>query len=174
MPSGSDFIVATREGANAAGLTLFDLDDSRQGIVHVVSPEQGIVQPGATLVCPDSHTCTQGALGALAWGIGSSEAEHALVTKTLRVKKPRTLRVRFDGELPFGVTAKDMIVHLTGTHGASGGSGYAVEFAGDAVTALGMEGRMTLCNMAVEFSAFTGLIAPEAGLPKGFSAATPQ
>ena len=161
MPSGRDFIVATREGARTAGLTLFDLDDPRQGIVHVVSPEQGIVQPGATLVCPDSHTCTQGALGALAWGIGSSEAEHALVTKTLRVKRPRSMRVRFEGTLQPGVTAKDMILHLIGAHGAGGGSGYVVEFAGPAVEALEMEGRMTLCNMAVEFSAFTGLIAPD-------------
>jgi 3-isopropylmalate/(R)-2-methylmalate dehydratase large subunit len=161
MPSGRDFIVATREGAHAAGLTLFDLDDPRQGIVHVVSPEQGIVQPGATLVCPDSHTCTQGAMGALAWGIGSSEAEHALVTKTLRVKRPRTMRVVFEGSLPVGVSAKDMILHLIARHGAGGGSGYAVEFAGAAVAALCMEGRMTLCNMAVEFSAFTGLIAPD-------------
>ncbi len=162
MPSGSDFIVATREGARAAGLTLFDLDDPRQGIVHVVSPEQGIAQPGLTLVCPDSHTCTQGALGALAWGIGSSEAEHALVTKTLRVKRPRSMRVRFTGELQPGVTAKDMILYLIGRYGAAGGSGCAVEFSGPAVQALDMEARMTLCNMAVEFSAFTGLVAPDA------------
>ncbi len=161
MPSGRDFIVATREGARQAGLTLFDLDDPRQGIVHVVSPEQGIVQPGLTLVCPDSHTCTQGALGALAWGIGSSEAEHALVTKTLRVKRPRTMRVRFEGQLAPGVSAKDMILHLIGRYGAAGAAGYAVEFAGSAVDGLGIEGRMTLCNMAVEFSAFTGLVAPD-------------
>ncbi len=161
MPSGKDFIVATREGAHSAGLTLFDLDDPRQGIVHVVSPEQGIVLPGVSLVCPDSHTCTQGALGALAWGIGSSEAEHALVTKTLRVKRPGTMLVRFEGSLAPGVTAKDMILHLIAEHGAAGGSGYAVEFAGQAVTELEMEGRMTLCNMAVEFSAFTGVIAPD-------------
>ena len=161
MPSGKDFIVATRSHTQAAGITLFDLDDPRQGIVHVVSPEQGIVQPGMTLVCPDSHTCTQGAMGALAWGIGSSEAEHALVTKTLRVKRPGTMRVRFEGSLAPGVTAKDMILHLISTYGASGGSGYAVEFAGQAVAELEMEGRMTLCNMAVEFSAFTGLIAPD-------------
>ncbi|MCB1700919.1 MAG: 3-isopropylmalate dehydratase large subunit [Pseudomonadales bacterium] len=161
MPSGRDFIVATREYTHAAGITLFDLDDSRQGIVHVVSPEQGIVQPGMTLVCPDSHTCTQGAMGALAWGIGSSEAEHALVTKTLRVKRPRSMRIRFEGTLSPAVTAKDVILHLIATHGADGGAGYAVEFAGAAVTALDMEARMTLCNMAVEFSAFTGLIAPD-------------
>jgi len=161
MPSGRDFIVATREGARAADITLFDIDDPRQGIVHVVSPEQGIVQPGMTLVCPDSHTCTQGALGALAWGIGSSEAEHALATKTLRVQRPRTLRVNFEGALGRGVTAKDMILYLIAQHGAGGGSGYAVEFAGPAVSALDIEARMTLCNMAVEFSAFTGLVAPD-------------
>jgi 3-isopropylmalate/(R)-2-methylmalate dehydratase large subunit len=161
MPSGKDFIVATRECTRQAGITLFDLDDPRQGIVHVVSPEQGIVQPGMTLVCPDSHTCTQGALGALAWGIGSSEAEHALVTKTLRVTRPGSMRVRFDGSLPVGVTAKDMILHLIGLYGSNGAKGCAVEFAGQAVAELDMEGRMTLCNMAVEFSAFTGLIAPD-------------
>lgn len=161
MPSGRDFIVATRSAVQRAGITLFDLGDPRQGIVHVVSPEQGIVQPGVTLVCPDSHTCTQGAFGAMAWGIGSSEAEHALVSQTLRLRRPKTMRVTFDGELPFGVTAKDMILHLIGCHGAGGGSGYAIEFAGPAVDALSMEGRMTLCNMAVEFSAFTGLIAPD-------------
>ncbi len=161
MPSGREFIVATREHTRAAGITLFDLDDPRQGIVHVVSPEQGIVQPGISLVCPDSHTCTQGALGALAWGIGSSEAEHALATKTLRVARPQTMRVRFDGSLRPGVSAKDMILHLIATHGANGARGCAVEFSGQAVAELGMEARMTLCNMAVEFSAFTGLIAPD-------------
>lgn len=161
MPSGKDFIVATRSTAATAGITVFDIGDPRQGIVHVVSPEQGIVQPGVTLVCPDSHTCTQGAFGALAWGIGSTEAEHALVTKTLRVKRPGTMRVRFEGELSAGVTAKDMILHLIGRYGAGGGSGFGIEFAGSAVRALEMEGRMTLCNMAVEFSAFTGLVAPD-------------
>jgi 3-isopropylmalate/(R)-2-methylmalate dehydratase large subunit len=161
MPSGRDFIVATRSSVAAAGITLFDIGDPRQGIVHVVSPEQGIVQPGITLVCPDSHTCTQGAFGALAWGIGSSEAEHALASKTLRVRRPATMRVNFRGALSPGVTAKDMILHLIGSHGAAGGSGYAVEFAGEAVRALDMEARMTLCNMAVEFSAFTGVIAPD-------------
>jgi 3-isopropylmalate/(R)-2-methylmalate dehydratase large subunit len=127
--------------------------------VHVVSPEQGIVQPGITLVCPDSHTCSQGALGALAWGIGSSEAEHALATNTLRVNKPKTMRVNFEGCLAEGVTAKDMILHLIGAYSASGGSGYAIEFAGGAVRALEIEARLTLCNMAVEFSAFSGLVA---------------
>lgn len=161
MPSGRNFIVATRHAAEEAGITLFDLGDPRQGIVHVVSPEQGIVQPGVTLVCPDSHTCTQGAFGALAWGIGSSEAEHALVTKTLRLRRPETMRVVFDGVVGPGVSAKDMVLHLIARYGAGGGSGFAIEFAGSGVEALSMEGRMTLCNMAVEFSAFTGLIAPD-------------
>ncbi|MGJ8669282.1 MAG: 3-isopropylmalate dehydratase large subunit [Oceanococcus sp.] len=161
MPSGGDFIRATRQAANNSGIRLFDLDDPQQGIVHVISPELGIVLPGLTLVCPDSHTCTQGALGALAWGIGSSEAEHALATQTLRLNKPKTMRVNFEGTLPEGVTAKDMILHLIGQYGASGGSGYVLEFAGSAVRDLAIEARMTLCNMAVEFSAFSGLIAAD-------------
>lgn len=162
MPSGQDFILATRHAAGRAGVTLFDVNDTSQGIVHVISPELGIVQPGVTLVCPDSHTCTQGAFGALAWGIGSTDAEHAMATQTLRLNRPKSMRVSFHGELHEGVTAKDMILHLIAQHGAKGGSGYAVEFAGDAVSSLDMEGRMTLCNMAVEFAAFTGLIAVDA------------
>lgn len=161
VPSGRDFIVATRESCNRVGITLFDLDDPRQGIVHVVSPEQGIVQPGMTLVCPDSHTCTQGAMGALAWGIGSSEAEHAMVTKTLQVKRPKIMLVSIEGSLGPGVGAKDIILHMIARYGAAGGSGYALEFTGQVVSAMDMEARMTLCNMAVEFSAFTGLIAPD-------------
>jgi 3-isopropylmalate/(R)-2-methylmalate dehydratase large subunit len=161
VPSGTQFIQTTRSAAHEAGITLFDIQDPRQGIVHVVSPELGIVQPGITLVCPDSHTCSQGALGALAWGIGSSEAEHAMATQTLRVRKPQTMRVCFEGDLLAGVTAKDMILHLIGRYTAAGGRGCAVEFAGSAVRALDIEARLTLCNMAVEFSAFTGLIAPD-------------
>jgi 3-isopropylmalate/(R)-2-methylmalate dehydratase large subunit len=161
MPSGGDFIRATRRAATAAGITLFDLNDPRQGIVHVVSPELGIALPGLTVVCPDSHTCTLGGLGALGWGIGSTEAEHALATQTLRVARPGNLRVRCDGRLPEGVTAKDLVLHLIGTHGAGGGAGCAVEFAGPAIEALEVEARLTLCNMAVEFSAFTGLVAPD-------------
>lgn len=159
MPGGEAFISATRQAAKKAGITLFDLDHQDQGIVHVISPELGIALPGTSFVCPDSHTCTLGALGALAWGIGSTDGEHALATKTLRVKKPQSMRVTFSGELAPGVTAKDMILHLIGEHGTDGASGYAVEFAGDAIEALSIEARMTLCNMAVEFSAFTGLIA---------------
>jgi 3-isopropylmalate/(R)-2-methylmalate dehydratase large subunit len=162
MPGGTAFIQETRAAARAAGIDVLDIGDPRQGIVHVASPELGIAQPGVTLVCPDSHTCTQGALGALAWGIGSSDAEHALATQTLVVRKPKMMRVRFEGDLPAGVTAKDMILHLIGRHGAGGGAGYAVEFAGGAVEALSVEARMTLCNMVVEFAAWTGAIAPDA------------
>lgn len=161
MPGGTAFIQTTREAAQAAGINLFDLGDQRQGIAHVISPEQGITLPGVTQVCPDSHTGTLGGLGALAWGIGSTEAEHALATQTLVVKKPRTMRVTFTGQLPQGVTAKDMIVKLIGEHGASGGIGYAIEFAGSAVRALPIEARLTLCNMTVEFGAWSGLVAPD-------------
>ena len=161
MQGGTAFIQTTRQAALDAGINLFDLDDRRQGIVHVVSPEQGIALPGVTLVCPDSHTGTLGGLGALAWGIGSTEAEHAMATKTLVVKKPKTMRVTFDGKLPTGITAKDMILKLIGEHTASGGVGYAIEFAGEAVAELSVEARLTLCNMTVEFGAWSGLVAPD-------------
>lgn len=161
MPSGQDFILATRAETKAAGIQLFDIGDERQGIVHVISPELGIALPGQTLVCPDSHSCTLGGLGALAWGIGSTDAEHAMATGTLRKHKPLNMRVTFEGELPLGTSSKDMILHLIGRHSAAGGHGYAVEFAGPTISALSVEARMTLCNMAVEFSAFTGLIAPD-------------
>ena len=161
MPTGKSFITATRSAARAAGITLFDLGDPRQGIVHVVSPEQGIVLPGLTLVCPDSHTCSQGALGALAWGIGSSEAEHALTTMTLRVRRPKTMRVTVDGQLGVGVTAKDLALHVLARFGSTGAKGHVVEYAGDAVRALDVEARLTLCNLATEFSAFTAIVAPD-------------
>ncbi|MDP6437360.1 MAG: 3-isopropylmalate dehydratase large subunit [Gammaproteobacteria bacterium] len=161
MPGGTAFIQTTRDAALSAGINLFDLGDTRQGIAHVVSPEQGIALPGATIVCPDSHTGTLGGLGALAWGIGSTEAEHALATKTLVVKKPKTMRVTFTGQLSAGVTAKDMILTLIGRHSASGGIGYAIEFAGEAVCKLSIEARLTLCNMTVEFGAWSGLVAPD-------------
>ncbi|MGP1353668.1 MAG: 3-isopropylmalate dehydratase large subunit [Parasphingopyxis sp.] len=161
MPGGQVFITELRAAARAAGITLFDVTDPDQGIVHVISPELGIVLPGCTLIAPDSHTCTQGAFGALAWGIGSSEAEHAMATGTLRLEKPKSMRVTFDGALPSGVTPKDMILALIAAHGAAGGKGHAVEFAGEAVEALSMEGRMTLCNMTTEFSAMSGFIAPD-------------
>lgn len=160
MPGGAEFVTATREAAREAGIRLFDIDDPRQGIVHVISPELGIALPGLTLVCPDSHTCTVGGLGALAWGIGTTEAEHALATGTLRVEKPASMRVRFTGRPDPAVSAKDLILALIAEHSAMGGLGCAVEFTGGAVDALGVEGRMTLCNMAIEFGARTGMVAP--------------
>ncbi|MFN4112512.1 MAG: 3-isopropylmalate dehydratase large subunit [Sphingomonadaceae bacterium] len=162
MPGGEHFIARTRTACRAAGITLFDVNDRDQGIIHVISPELGIVLPGCTLVAPDSHTCTQGAFGAFAWGIGSSEAEHAMATGTLRLEKPQQMQVRVHGTLSPGVTAKDIALHLIATHGAGGGKGQVIEFTGEAVTALDMEARMTLCNMATEFSAVGALIAPDA------------
>lgn len=161
MPGGQAFITETRAAAHAAGIFLIDVTDRDQGIVHVISPELGIVLPGVTLVAPDSHTCTQGAFGALAWGIGSSEAEHAMATGMLRLERSRTMRVTFSGALAPGVTAKDMALALIARHGAGGGAGQVIEFAGAAVSALDMEARMTLCNMATEFGAMTGIIAPD-------------
>ncbi len=158
---GRGFIQAFRKGAHDAGISLFDLGDPRQGISHVMSPEQGIALPGATLVCCDSHTCTVGGIGALAWGIGTSEGEHAAATQTLVRTKPRTTRVEFTGQLMAGVTAKDMALALISRYGVSGGAGHAIEFCGEAVRALDIEGRLTLCNMAVEFGAWTGLVAPD-------------
>ncbi len=162
MPSGEDFITAMREGCHWAGIKLFDINDKDQGIVHVISPEQGIVLPGLSLVCPDSHTCSQGAFGALAWGIGSTEAEHALATSTLRVNKPKQMRIRIDGKLPEGLSAKDVILHIIGQIGAGGASGHAIEFCGPVVDQMDMEARMTLCNMGAELSAFTAVISPDA------------
>ncbi len=161
MPGGRAFITETREAALEAGIHLFDVRDPDQGIVHVISPELGIVLPGATLVCPDSHTCTQGALGAFAWGIGSTEAEHALATGTLRISRPKTMQVRFEGALPAGVTAKDLSLALISRHGSAGGNGYVIEYAGSAVRNLDVEARLTLCNMATEFSAVSAMIAPD-------------
>jgi 3-isopropylmalate/(R)-2-methylmalate dehydratase large subunit len=161
MPTGEAFITATREAARAAGLTLFDLQDERQGITHVISPEQGIVLPGLTLICPDSHTSTQGALGALAWGVGSSEAEHALATSTLRVARPGAMRITVNGRLGVGVTAKDLALHIAARLSSGGAKGRVIEYAGEAVAALSVEGRMTLCNMAAELAAFTAIIAPD-------------
>lgn len=161
MPGGSEFIIQTRQAAKFFNIRLFDINDDDQGISHVVSAEQGITLPGLTVVCPDSHTCTLGALGALAWGIGTSDCEHALSTETLRVEKPKQMRVRFEGSLKPGVSSKDMIMYLIKTYGASGGQGMAIEFCGPAIERLSMEARFTLCNMTTEFSGFTALIAPD-------------
>ena len=161
VPNGRDFIVSTRRHAADFGLRTFDVGDQDQGISHLVMAEQGIALPGLSLVCPDSHTCTLGALGALALGIGTSQAEHVLATSTLRLAKPRNLRVRVDGVLAQQVTAKDLALYLIADQGVAGGRGAAVEFAGEGVNALEVEARMTLCNMAVEFAAAAALIAPD-------------
>ena len=161
MPGGAKFIQAMRTTAHRAGIRLFDLGDPQQGISHVVAADLGFVLPGYTYVCPDSHACTLGALGALAWGIGTSDCEQALATEMLRIARPKQLRVWVDGELSPGVSAKDLALHLIATHGSAGGERQAIEFAGPAIRALPMEGRFTLCNMAVEFSAFCGLVAPD-------------
>lgn len=161
MPSGGAFISAMRDGCNWANIKLFDLEDPEQGIVHVISPEKAIVLPGLTLVCPDSHTCSQGAFGALAWGIGSTEAEHALVTNTLWVNKPKTMSISIEGELRQDVSAKDIMLSIIAQIGAAGAAGYAIEFSGPAVEKMQMDARMTLCNMAAELSAFTAVIAPD-------------
>ena len=159
--SAASFANAFRQRTREAGVPLFDLDDPRQGIVHVVSPEQGIALPGLTLVCPDSHTGTVGGIGALAWGIGSTEGEHAVATQTLVRPRPRQMRVRFDGRLPAGTSAKDMALALIARFGAAGGEGCAIEFCGEAVRSLSIEARLTLCNLTVEFGAWTGLVAPD-------------
>ena len=158
---GEAFIGAFRDDAKRAGIRLFDLHDPRQGIVHVVSPEQGIALPGLTLVCPDSHTCTVGGLGALAWGIGSTEGEHAIATQTLVRPKLREMRMRFEGTLAQGVSAKDMALAMIARFGSTGGDGHVIEYAGEAIRALDIEGRLTLCNLTVEFGAWTGLVAPD-------------
>ena len=160
-PGGGVFITATREAAQKTGINLIDVLDADQGIVHVISPELGIAQPGLTLVCPDSHTCSQGALGALAWGIGSTDAEHAIVTGCLRVKKPPQMRITVNGAFGAGVTAKDLALHIIARFGAAGAKRCAVEYAGDVVRNFSIEERLTLCNMAVEFAAFTAIVAPD-------------
>jgi len=159
--SGPEMIRTTREASKKWGVHFIDYDDPRQGIAHVVAPELGIAFPGATLVCCDSHTSTIGGVGALAWGIGASEAEHVLATQTLAQAKPKTLRVNFEGTLKPGVYAKDMILALIGKIGAQGGIGYATEFAGSAVKDLSVEGRLTLCNMSIEFSCKYGFVPPD-------------
>jgi 3-isopropylmalate/(R)-2-methylmalate dehydratase large subunit len=143
------------------GIPLFGMHDVRQGIVHVIGPEQGFTLPGMTIVCGDSHTSTHGAFGALAFGIGTSEVEHVLATQTLVQKRPRTMRISVDGALGFGVTAKDVILAIIGAIGTAGGTGYAVEYAGSVVRGLSLEGRMTICNMSIEAGARAGLIAPD-------------
>ena len=150
-----------RENCKSNNITLFDVWDKEQGIVHVIGPEQGYTQPGMKIVCGDSHTSTHGAFGALAFGIGTSEVEHVLATQTLRQRKPKTMKVEFKGSLSKGVTAKDMVLKLIGQIGTAGGTGYVMEYTGEAVKSLNMEGRMTICNMSIEGGARAGMIAPD-------------
>ena len=149
--------------ANCAefGITLYGLDDPRQGIVHVIGPEQGITQPGMTIVCGDSHTATHGAFGALAFGIGTSEVEHVLATQALPQSKPKSMAINIDGELPKGVTAKDIILGIIARIGTAGATGHVIEYRGSTIRGLSMEGRMTICNMSIEAGARAGMIAPD-------------
>jgi 3-isopropylmalate/(R)-2-methylmalate dehydratase large subunit len=142
-------------------ITFYGMKSEKQGVVHIIGPEQGITLPGTTVVCGDSHTATHGAFGAIAFGIGTSEVEHVLATQTLRSKKPRQYKVEFKGRIPAGVTAKDLVLELCGEIGTAGGTGCAFEFCGDAIKEISMEGRLTICNMAIEAGARAGLIAPD-------------
>ncbi len=159
---GSVLLPRLRAGCQQYGIRLFDIDSPEQGIVHVVAPELGITLPGTLLVCGDSHTCTNGALGALAWGIGTSEVAHVLATQCVVERKPPQCRVTLTGDLQAGVHAKDVILALIARYGVDGAAGHAVEFTGPAVAGMGMEARMTLCNLSIEFGAKFGLIAPDA------------
>ena len=150
-----------RKNCKEFGVELFDVNDKRQGIVHIIGPEQGFTQPGTVIVCGDSHTATHGAFGALAFGIGTSEVEHVLATQTLIQKKSKNLRINVNGTLPKGVTAKDVILKIIGTIGTAGGTGYVIEFSGEVIRNLSMEERMTVCNMTIEAGARAGLIAPD-------------
>ena len=143
------------------GVTCFDMADRRNGIVHVMGPEQGLTQPGMTIVCGDSHTSTHGAFGCLAHGIGTSEVEHVLATQTLLQKRSKTMEIRVEGSLPNGITPKDVILAIIGRIGTAGGTGYVIEYTGQAIREMSMEGRMTVCNMSIEAGARAGLISPD-------------
>ncbi|HWK70631.1 MAG TPA: 3-isopropylmalate dehydratase large subunit [Burkholderiaceae bacterium] len=160
-PEKRAMVDALRQDSTGAGIEYFGLDDPRQGIVHVVGPEQGLSLPGSLIVCGDSHTSTHGALGALAFGIGASEVAHVLATQSIWQNKPATLRVSIDGRLTDGVTAKDIILAIISRIGAAGATGHVIEYAGPAITALSMEGRLTVCNMSIEAGARAGMIAPD-------------
>jgi 3-isopropylmalate/(R)-2-methylmalate dehydratase large subunit len=155
-------IEALRKNCADFGVELFDVQSPNQGIVHIIGPELGLTKPGMTIVCGDSHTSTHGAFGALAFGIGTSEVEHVMATQTLPQDKPKTFRINVEGVLPTGVTAKDIVLHIIGEIGTAGATGYVVEYAGSAIRALSMEGRMTVCNMSIEAGARAGMIAPDA------------
>jgi len=160
-PIAARQIQALQQNCKEFGVPLFDMDSPQQGIVHVIGPELGLTQPGATIVCGDSHTSTHGAFGALAFGIGTSEVEHVLATQCLPQRKPKTMLIHVTGKLAEGVTAKDLILGIIGQIGTDGAAGYVVEYAGEAVRGLSMEGRMTLCNMSIEAGARAGMVAPD-------------
>jgi 3-isopropylmalate/(R)-2-methylmalate dehydratase large subunit len=160
-PISKQQVETLRSNCREFGVRLYDLDDVKQGIVHVIGPELGYTQPGMTIVCGDSHTATHGACGALAFGIGTSEVEHVLATQTLLQFQPKTMELRIDGQLAPGVTAKDLILYLIGQITTDGGTGYVIEYTGDAIRELGMEQRMTVCNMSIEAGARAGMIAPD-------------
>jgi len=158
---GQELLAALRTETSATGIQMFDIDQPGQGIVHVIGPELGLSLPGCLIVCGDSHTCTHGGLGALAFGIGSSELTHVLATQALIQRRPKTMRVKCEGKLPLGVVAKDLILALIGHIGAAGGTGYAVEYAGSAIRDLPIEGRLTICNLSIELGAKMGMVAPD-------------
>jgi 3-isopropylmalate/(R)-2-methylmalate dehydratase large subunit len=160
-PIAKQQIDTLRANCREFGIRFYDLDDRDQGIVHVIGPELGLTQPGMTIVCGDSHTATHGALGALAFGIGTSEVEHVLATQTLLQHRPKTMEIRVDGRLGFGVSAKDLILWVIGQISTSGGTGYCIEYTGEVIRGLTMEERMTVCNMTIEAGARAGLIAPD-------------
>ncbi len=154
-------LAALSRNCDEFGVPLYATGSGREGIVHVIGPELGLSQPGMTIVCGDSHTSTHGAFGALAFGIGTSEVEHVLATQTLQQRKPRSLRIRFEGELPSGITAKDIVLAAIGRLGVDGGVGHVIEYAGPVIEQLSMEGRLTICNMSIEAGARAGMIAPD-------------
>jgi 3-isopropylmalate/(R)-2-methylmalate dehydratase large subunit len=160
-PESAEQIAALAKNAKDFGLEYYDEFDLRQGIVHIIGPEQGFTLPGTTIVCGDSHTATHGAFGALAYGIGTSEVEHVLATQTLIQSKSKNMLAQVDGELPPGVTAKDIILGIIGEIGTAGGTGHTIEYAGEAIRSLSMEGRMTICNMSIEGGARAGMVAPD-------------
>ena len=159
--SGQELLEGLRAETTANGIAMFDVDQPGQGIVHVIGPELGLSLPGCLIVCGDSHTCTHGGLGALAFGIGSSELAHVLATQSLIQRRPKTMRVKFEGRASLGVTPKDLILALIGHIGAAGGTGYAVEYAGSAIRDMPVEGRLTICNLSIELGAKIGMVAPD-------------
>jgi 3-isopropylmalate/(R)-2-methylmalate dehydratase large subunit len=161
FPTGARLWTDLKTLSAEAGIRMFDLGEDGQGIVHVMGPELGLVLPGITLVCGDSHTCTNGGLGALAFGIGSSESSHVLATQTLRQRKPKRMRIRLDGKLGQGVVAKDLILHLIGRLGAAAGVEHAIEYSGATIRGLGIEERLTICNLSIEMGAKSGMVAPD-------------